>query len=160
VSGILYACGEPQQTYAPVVAPVVVETRTFESLKLELDRGPAFLPDPPLFGAAPDSGWLDESNAFDELNAAENTLLPALFDGKEQGKLVDIKGRVLIDESTNDISDLLDGAEMSIEIKTDWTFRSFTRRIVAGRPIFSPHFLAAPVCSAGIPADVPVSRCW
>ena len=101
------------------MAPVVVETRTFESLKLELDRGPAFLPDPPLFGAAPDSGWLDEGSAIDELNAAENTLLPDLFDAKEQEKPLDIKGRVLIDESANDTSDPLDGAEVSIEIKTN-----------------------------------------
>lgn len=99
--------------------PAVVETRTFESLNLELDRGPAALPDPPVFGAAPDSGWLDEGNAIDELNAAENTLLPDLFDAKEQEKPLDIKGRVLIDESANDTSDPLDGAEVSIEIKTN-----------------------------------------
>jgi hypothetical protein len=99
--------------------PAVVETRTFESLNLELDRGPAALPDPPVFGAAPDSGWLDEGNAIDELNAAENTLLPDLFDAKEQEKPLDIKGRVLIEESANDTSDPLDGAEVSIEIKTN-----------------------------------------
>ena len=68
---------------------------------------------------APDSGWLDEGNAIDELNAAENTLLPDLFDAKEQEKPLDIKGRVLIDESANDTSDPLDGAEVSIEIKTN-----------------------------------------
>ncbi len=99
--------------------PAVVETRTFESLNLELDRGPAALPDPPVFGAAPDSGWLDEGNAIDELNAAENTLLPDLFDAREQEKPLDIKGRVLIDESANDTSDPLDEAEVSIEIKTN-----------------------------------------
>ena len=99
--------------------PAVVETRTFESLNLEFDRGPAALPDPPVFGAAPDSGWLDEGSAIDELNAAENTLLPDLFDAKEQEKPLDIKGRVLIDESADDTSDPLDGAEVSIEIKTN-----------------------------------------
>jgi len=142
----LSACGEPQQTATPVVAPptaatdaqkqpaplgarpqhslqdevpAVIETRTIESLNLELDRGPVALPDPPVFGAAPDSGWLDEGKVPDELNAAESTLLPDLFDGKEQEKPMDIKGRVLIDESANDNSDPLDGAEMSIEIKTN-----------------------------------------
>ena len=57
--------------------------------------------------------------AIDELNAAENTLLPDLFDAREQEKPLDIKGRVLIDESANDTSDPLDGAEVSIEIKTN-----------------------------------------
>ena len=99
--------------------PAVIETRTFESLKLEIDRGPATLPDPPVFGAAPDSGWLDEGKVPDELNAAESTLLPDLFDGQEHEKPLDIKGRVLIDESVNDTADPLDGAEVSIEIKTN-----------------------------------------
>ena len=142
----LSACSEPPQTAVPDVAPVtadthadkqpaplsaapqdglqeqvpaVVETRTFESLDLKLDRGPAALPDPSGFGAAPDSGWLDEGNALDELNTDENTLLPDLFDGKQQEKPLDIKGRVLIDEGASNFSDPLDGAEVSIEIKTD-----------------------------------------
>ena len=125
----LTAATNAQKQPAPVSArpqhslqdevPAVVETRTFESLNLEFDRGPAALPDPPVFGAAPDSGWLDEGNAIDELNAAENTLLPDLFDAREQEKPLDIKGRVLIDESANDTADPLDGAEVSIEIKTN-----------------------------------------
>ena len=142
----LSACSEPPQTAVPDVAPVtadthadkqpaplsaarqdglqeqvpaVVETRTLESLDLKLDRRPATLPDPPGFGAAPDSGWLDEGNTLDELNTDENTLLPDLFDGKQQEKPLDIKGRVLIDEGASNFSDPLDGAEVSIEFKTD-----------------------------------------
>ena len=142
----LSACSEPPQTSVPDVAPVTadtnadkqsvplsvpaqdslqeqvptaVETRTFESLDLTLDRGPAALPDLPGFGAVPDSGWLDEGSAFDEPNAGENTLLPDLFDSKKQEKAVGIKGGALIDNGTSDFSDSLDGAEVSIEIKTD-----------------------------------------
>jgi hypothetical protein len=142
----LSACSEPPQTSvpdgAPVTAdtnadkqpaplsappqdslqeqePVAAETRTLESLDLTLDRVPAALPDSPGFGAAPDSGWLDEGSALDEPNSDGNTLLPDLFDGNKQEKPVDIKGGVLIDKGSSDFSDSLDGAEVSIEIKTD-----------------------------------------
>lgn len=138
------ACEAPRQATAPAGAPVtaakdagkqpaavsdhrqealqeepgVAEIRTVDSLKLELDPESAVLPKPRGFGAAPDSRWLDGGSTPAELNADENALLPDLFDDREQQKPLDIKGRMLIDEDTNDISKPLDGAEVSIEIKT------------------------------------------
>jgi len=86
-----------------------------------------------------------EGSALDELNATENSLLPDLFDGKEQEKPVDIKGRVLIDESADDISGPLDGAEMSIEIKSDRLPRVLHAVLLpVGR--YSCHIFLLPRC--------------
>jgi hypothetical protein len=100
------------------VAPTPVEPRTLESLDLKLDDRPLAVETPSVFGAAPDSGWLDPGRDAG-LDAEENGLLPDLFETQKKEKSVDVKTRVLIDENINDISAPLDGAEMSIEIKTD-----------------------------------------
>ena len=100
------------------VAPTPVEPRTLESLDLSLDDRPLAVETPSVFGAAPDSGWLAPGRDAG-LDAEENGLLPDLFETQKKEKSVDVKTRVLIDENINDISAPLDGAEMSIEIKTD-----------------------------------------
>jgi hypothetical protein len=99
------------------VAPTPVAPRTLESLDLNLDdRSPA-VETPSAFGIAPDSGWLDQGRKDGGLDTEENGLLPDLFESQKKEKSVDVKTRVLMED--NDISAPLDGAEMSIEFKTD-----------------------------------------
>ena len=98
------------------VAPTTVEPRTLESLDLKLDDRPLAVETPPVFGAVPDSGWLDPGRDAG-LDVEESGLLPDLFEPQKKEKSVDVRTRVLMDD--NDISVPLDGAEMSIEIKTD-----------------------------------------
>jgi hypothetical protein len=113
------ATGHPDDGEQDETAPVPDELRTLESLNLKLIDKPATLQAPPGFGAAPDSGWLDQGPEMGELDAEGNGLLPDLFDGKAPEKPVDIKGRMLIDDGGTGISDSLEGAEISIEIQTD-----------------------------------------
>jgi len=98
------------------VAPMPVEPRTLESLDLKLDDRPLAVETPSAFGAAPDSGWLDPGRDAG-LDVEENGLLPDLFEPLKKEKSVDVRTRVLMED--NDISAPLDGAEMSIKIKTD-----------------------------------------
>ena len=102
----------PQQ-----VVPVPVKPRTLESLDLRLDDRSLMEETPSAFGTAPDSGWLDQGRKDGGLGTGENGLLPDLFEPQKKEKSVDVKTRMLMDDS--DISAPFDGAEMSIEIKTD-----------------------------------------
>ena len=113
------ATGHPDDGLQDEAPPAPDEPRTLESLNLKLTDKPAALQDPPGFGVAPDSGWLDQGPEMGELDAEENGLLPDLFDRKAPEKPVDIKGRMLIDDGGTGISDSLGGAEISIEIQTD-----------------------------------------
>jgi len=100
-------------------APPVVEQGKPDSLDLRLRDRPEVVQPSPVFGAVPDSGWLDPEPGVTGTATGQDGLLPDLF-GEQQGdKPVSVKGRMLLDDSAQEFSGALDGAQMSIEIKTD-----------------------------------------
>jgi hypothetical protein len=100
-------------------APPVVEPGKPDALDLRLRDRPEVVLTPPAFGAVPDSGWLDPGPGATGTATGQNGLLPDLFDGQQHDKPVSVKGKMRFDDDAQDFSDTLDGAEMSIEIKTD-----------------------------------------
>lgn len=99
---------------SPVSPPA--RQKTLKSLDLQLDERP--LSPVPVFGAAPDSGWLDQGQETRLQDTEEAVLLPDLFEPPASEKPIDIKGRMLLDEHAHDLSSPVDGAEISVEIRT------------------------------------------
>jgi hypothetical protein len=93
---------------------------TLDSLDLRIKDRSLQEQTPPGFDAAPDSGWLDQGQDATGLDGEDDGLLPDLFAEKAQDKPVSVKGRVRLDDNVNTLSDTLDGAEVSIEVETDW----------------------------------------
>lgn len=100
-------------------APPVVATRKPDSLDLSIKDRPIAVHKSPVLGAVPDSGWLDTAPEASATATGQNGLLPDLFDEQERDKPVSVKGKMLVDDGTQGISNVLDGAEMSVEIQTD-----------------------------------------
>ena len=92
---------------------------TLDSLDLRIRDRPLQQQTPSGFDAAPDSGWLDQRQNAGGLDGEDDGLLPDLFGEKVQDKPVSVKGRMRLDDNVNTLSDTLDGAEVSIEVKTD-----------------------------------------
>ena len=92
---------------------------TLDSLDLRIKDRSLQQPTPSGFDAAPDSGRLDQGQDATGLGVEDNGLLPDLFGEKAQDKPVSVKGRVRLDDNVNTLSNTLDGAEVSIEVKTD-----------------------------------------
>ena len=144
---LLSACEEPQTVGAPVEesatpavtpgaaavtmparpessvqeedAPPAVATRKPDSLKLRINDRPVAAEAPSGFGATPDSGWLDPGPQTTGTDTGQDGLLPDLFGEQTQEKPVSVKGKMLLDDEVQEFSGALDGAQMSIEIKTD-----------------------------------------
>lgn len=95
------------------------EMRQSDVLDLRLRERPETEPSSPVLGAVPDSGWLDPGPGVTGTDSGQNRLLPDLFDGKQRDKPLSVKGRMRFGDDAEDLSGTLDGAEMSIEIKTD-----------------------------------------
>jgi len=100
-------------------APPVVEPRKPDSLDLRPRDRPEAAQMPPVFGAVPDSGWLDPGPDATGAATGQDVLLPDLFVEQQRDKPVSVKGRMRFDDAAPDLSNTLDGAEMSIEIQTD-----------------------------------------
>ncbi|HAJ91165.1 MAG TPA: hypothetical protein DCO71_00855 [Gammaproteobacteria bacterium] len=100
-------------------APPADETRKPDSLKLRIDDRPVAAEAPSGFGAAPDSAWLDTSQEGTGTDTGQDELLPDLFGEQAQQKPVSVKGKMLLGDEAQEFSGALDGAQMSIEIKTD-----------------------------------------
>ena len=92
---------------------------TLDSLDLRIKDRSLQEQTPAGFDAAPDSGWLDQRQNAGGLDGEDDGLLPDLFGEKVQDKPVSVKGRMRLDDNVNTLSDTLDGAEVSIEVKTD-----------------------------------------
>lgn len=107
--------GGTEAALQPPVSPPA-RKKSLKSLDLQLDEYP--VSEVPAFGAAPDSGWLDQGQETGLLDTEDADLLPDLFDAPASEKPVDIKGRMLLDERAYDFSNPVDGAEISVEIKT------------------------------------------
>ena len=90
-----------------------------ESLDLRIKDRSLQEQTPSGFDAAPDSGWLDQGQDATGLDGEDDGLLPDLFGEQAQDKPVSVKGRLRLDDNVNIRSDTLDGAEVSIEVKTD-----------------------------------------
>jgi hypothetical protein len=140
---LLSACEEPQTIEEPAGAPTVpvtepaavptlppservdetvppaAETRLPDSLDLGIDDRPIAVEKSPVFGAAPDSGWLDSGQGGVGAGTRDDGLLPDLFAEQQREKPVSVKGRMLVDDGTGELPDAVDGAKMSIEIQTD-----------------------------------------
>jgi hypothetical protein len=99
--------------------PPAAETRKPDSLDLRIDDRPIAAEKSPVFGAAPDSGWLDSGQEAVAGDTGDNRLLPDMFGEQQREKPVSVKGRMLVDDGSGDVSDVVDGARMSIEIQTD-----------------------------------------
>jgi len=100
-------------------APPVVETRKPDALDLRPRDRPEAAQMPPVFGAVPDSGWLDPGPETTGTATGQNVLLPDLFAEQQGDKPVSVKGKMRFGDDAQDLSNPLDGAEMSIEIQTD-----------------------------------------
>ena len=100
-------------------APPAVETRKLDSLNLRINDRPVAAEAPSGFGAAPDSGWLDPGPEVTGTDTGQDGLLPDLFGEQTQEKPQSVKGKMLLDDDAQEFSGALDGAQMSIEIKTD-----------------------------------------
>ena len=92
---------------------------TLDSLDLRIKDRSLQQPTPSGFDAVPDSGWLDQGQDATGLGGEDDGLLPDLFGEQAQDKPVSVKGRLRLDDNVNIRSDTLDGAEVSIEVKTD-----------------------------------------
>ena len=92
---------------------------TLDSLDLRIKDRSLQEQTPAGFDADPDSGWLDQRQNAGGLDGEDDGLLPDLFGEKVQDKPVSVKGRMRLDDNVNTLSDTLDGAEVSIEFKTD-----------------------------------------
>ena len=110
----LPASGQQDEKARPVV-----ETRKPDSLDLRLRDRPEAAQMPPVFGAAPDSGWLDPGPDATGAVTGQDGLLPDLFIEQQRDKPISVKGRMRFGDDAQDLSNPLDGAEMSIEIQTD-----------------------------------------
>jgi hypothetical protein len=114
----------PESSVQEKDAPPTVEMRKPGSLKLRIndlrvnDR-PLAAETPSAFGAAPDSGWLDPGPQTTGTDTGQDGLLPDLFGEQTQEKPVSVKGKMLLDDEVQEFSGALDGAQMSIEVKTD-----------------------------------------
>jgi hypothetical protein len=97
----------------------VVEMRKPDSLNLRIRDSPETVQMPPAFGSVPDSGWLDPGPGVTGTATGESVLLPDLFAEQQRDKPVSVKGKMRFGDDAQDLSDTLDGAEMSIEIQTD-----------------------------------------
>ena len=98
---------QPAETQAPAV------------LDLTLTDRPAAVPASPAFGAAPDSAWLDPGPAVVGTGTGQQPVLADVFGERSREKPVSVKGRMRLGEDGQNLTDTLDGAEVSIEIKTD-----------------------------------------
>jgi len=140
---LLSGCEEPQTIEEPAGAPAVpvtepavvptlppseranekvppaTETRLPDSLDLGIADRPIAVQKSPVFGAAPDSGWLDSGEEAVGGDRGDNGLLPDLFAEQQREQPVSVKGKMLVDDGTGELSDVVDGAKMSIEIQTD-----------------------------------------
>ena len=109
----------PASERAAEKGPPATETRLPDSLDLGIDDRPIAEQKSPVFGAAPDSGWLDSGAVGVGADTRDDGLLPDLFDEQPREKPVSVKGKMLVDDGTGGLSDAVDGAKMSIEIQTD-----------------------------------------
>ena len=98
-------------------APPAVEARTLDSLNLQINDRPVAVEAPSGFVAAPDSGWLDSEPEV--TGTGQEGLLPELFGEQPQEEPVSIRGKTLFNDDAQGGGTTLDGAQMSIEIKTD-----------------------------------------
>lgn len=109
----------PSSERADEKVPPATETRLPDSLDLRIDDRPIAVQKSPVFGAAPDSGWLDSGQGGAGADMRDDGLLPDLFAEQQREKPVSVKGKMLVDDGTGEQSDVVDGAKMSIEIQTD-----------------------------------------
>lgn len=94
-------------------------TQAPDVLDLTITDRPAAVPASPAFGAAPDSAWLDPGPAVVGTGTGQQPVLPDVFGERPREEPVSVKGRMRLGEDGQNLTDTLDGAEVSIEIKTD-----------------------------------------
>ena len=97
------------------------EGRSAEALILTIELAP-FEEDAPVgSGTATQSDWLDDQGKDATLQKVptSHTLLPDLFDKARDDKDVTVKGKLLLNDDEEEITNKVDGAGVSIQYHTD-----------------------------------------
>lgn len=111
----------PDSELQDEVSRPTLKKQELRRLDLTLDHAPPEERSATGFAPASEPRWLKRKSAAAVPGAAADSsgLLPDLFDEHAGEKPVSVKGRLLIDEAGGDAYGPVDGAGLSIEIKTD-----------------------------------------
>jgi hypothetical protein len=106
---------------APGSPALDAERHSAKALILTIEFAP-FREDAPVgSGTATRNDWLNDQGKYAALQKipASRTLLPNLFDKAKADKDVSVKGKLLLNDDEEEITDKIDGAGVSIRFNTD-----------------------------------------
>lgn len=105
----------------PEARPPAEETRSSDSLILSIEETPFEETPDTGFGTKTTIDWLDEDGdgAPSSNLPADDKLLPDLFNREDRDKAASVKMDVHIHDDQPDMTNVIDGAGLSIEYKTD-----------------------------------------
>jgi len=113
--------GAGQPTPKADSQPPAAEVRSADLLRLTIKEAPfrenALIGS----GATTAADWLEREGHAADLDKipANDNLLPDLFNKKEREKPISVEMEVLFDDGEKEITDVIDGAGLSIKYKTD-----------------------------------------
>lgn len=110
-----------EQAPQAATPPPAATAQSTDSLNLTIGETPAAAVPQTGSGSMPASDWLDSKDPAINLDnvPANDNLLPDLFNKKDREKDTSVKMKMHVDESEQDIADVIDGAGVSIKYRTD-----------------------------------------